>query len=132
VPTVLIRKVWATVLPKSWGLLLGLLAGTIVVVASCSSASAPEVTVGADGTTDAVLVTGREVFMDRCVACHDADGSGNTIGPRLNNGRLLDVYPTLEAAAVVVAEGKNRMPGFSSSLTPTEINAVLRYISEVL
>ncbi len=114
-----------------WPVLSVLLVGMLTTV-GCGTASSPEVSVGADGDIDAVLVAGRAVYMDRCVACHDADGSGNTIGPRLNNGRLLEAYPNLTAAAVVVAEGKNRMPGFSSSLAATEIDAVLRYISEVL
>ncbi|MYG94469.1 MAG: cytochrome c [Acidimicrobiia bacterium] len=109
-----------------------LLVMSVLSFASCGVAESPEVSVGADGTPDWVLASGREVFVDRCSSCHDGDGSGTITGPRLNNGRLLAVYSDLEAAAVVVSQGRNGMPGFSSSLTSAEINAVLRYISEVL
>ena len=88
--------------------------------------------VGPEGTPDPVLVAGRAVFVDRCASCHDADGSGTGNGPRLNRGWLLQEYPNLDDAAAVVAEGRDRMPGFGSLLTTDEIDAVLRYVTEVL
>ena len=102
------------------------------LAASCGSDPSPEVVAGPDGTPDPVLVAGREVYVDRCSSCHDFDGSGTRNGPRLNRGRLLEAYADPSEAAAVVSEGKNRMPGFGGLLTTGEIDAVLRYINEVL
>lgn len=115
---------------RSAGLLLGLLLGLAVV--GCGRGESPPVGVGPEGTPDPVLVAGRAVFVDRCASCHDADGSGTGNGPRLNRGWLLQEYPNLDDAAAVVAEGRDRMPGFGSLLTTDEIDAVLRYVTEVL
>lgn len=104
----------------------------LVLVAGCGSGPSPEVEEGPDGTPDPVLVAGRAVFADRCSSCHDADGSGTGDGPRLNRGRLLQAYPEPGDAAGVVSEGRDRMPAFGGILTAGEIDAVLRYINEVL
>ena len=98
----------------------------------CGSGSSPEVGEGPDGTPDPVLVAGRAVFVERCSSCHDADGSGTGNGPRLNQGRLLQVYPNSGESAAVVSEGRGRMPAFGGLLTAGEVDAVLRYIIEVL
>ena len=104
----------------------------LVVAAGCGPASSPEVGEGPDGTPDPVLVAGRAVFIDRCTSCHDADGSGTGNGPRLNRGQLVQAYPDPGDAAAVVSEGRDRMPAFGGLLTEGEIDAVLRYINEVL
>ena len=104
----------------------------LVLFAGCGSSTSPEVEGGPDGTPDPVLVAGRAVFVDRCSSCHDADGSGTGDGPRLNRGRLLQVYPDPGGAAAVVSDGRDRMPPFGGLLTAGEIDAVLRYINEVL
>ena len=104
----------------------------LAVAAGCGSASSPEVGEGPDGIPDPGLVAGRAVFIDRCSSCHDADGSGTGDGPRLNRGWLGQAYPNPGDAAAVVSEGRDRMPGFGGLLTAGEINAVLRYINEVL
>ena len=70
--------------------------------------------------------------MDRCSSCHDADGSGTGDGPRLNQGRLLQRYSDQADAVAVVSEGRDRMPAFGGVLSSDEIDAVLRYITEVL
>ena len=72
------------------------------------------------------------MFVDRCSSCHGADGSGTRNGPGLNRGRLSRAYSDLSEAAAVVSDGRDRMPGFGGLLTEGEIDAVLRYISEVL
>ena len=104
----------------------------LALAAGCGSGSSPEVGAGPGGTPDPVLVAGRAVFVDRCASCHDADGSGTRNGPRLNRGVLLEAYPNPGDAAAVVSEGRDRMPAFGGLLTAGEIDAVLRYINEVL
>ncbi len=109
-----------------------ILALCLAVAAGCGSGTSPEVGVGSEGTPDPVLVAGRSVYVDRCASCHDADGSGTGSGPRLNQGRLLQAYPDPDDAAEVVANGRDRMPAFGGLLSAGEIDALLRYISEVL
>ena len=104
----------------------------LVSVAACGSSISPEVGDGPDGTPDPVLLAGRLAFADRCASCHDADGSGTGDGPRVNGGRLQEVFSDRAEAAGVVAEGRGRMPAFGGILTAGEIDAVLRYIDEVL
>ena len=104
----------------------------LLVAFGCGSGSSPEVGEGPGGTPDPVLVAGRAIYIDRCSSCHDADGSGTGDGPRLNRGLLVQVYPDLGDAAAVVSDGRDRMPAFGGLLTAGEIDAVLRYVNEVL
>ena len=123
-PPVVTRKAIAR-----WSIVIALVSAT---VAGCGTGSSPEVGEGPEGTPDPVLVAGRAVYVDRCLSCHDADGSGTGDGPRLNRGRLLQAYSDPADAVAVVSEGRNRMPAFGGLLTADEIDAVLRYINEVL
>lgn len=113
-------------------LLSALLVAGLTVAAGCGSGSSPEVAAGPEGTPDQELLAGRAAYADRCASCHGGNGSGTSIGPRLNRGRLLEAYPNLDDAASVVSGGRSRMPGFRGLLTEGEIDAVLRYIAEVL
>ncbi|WP_420637570.1 c-type cytochrome [Candidatus Poriferisocius sp.] len=102
------------------------------LAAGCGSGDSPEVAAGPEGTPDPVLVAGREVFIDRCASCHGAGGGGTGDGPGLDADRLREKYAAHDELAAVVAEGRNRMPGFAGLLTADEIAAVLRYVNEVL
>lgn len=117
----------AVIALRSVGLVL-----CLVVAAACGSGSSPEVEAGPGGTPDPVLVAGRAVFADRCSSCHGADGGGTRDGPRLNRGRLGQQYANPDDAVAVVSDGRQRMPAFGGLLTAAEIDAVLRYINEVL
>ncbi len=111
-------------------LVLGLVVGLVTV--ACGSTASPEVGAGSDGTPDPVLLAGRTIFVDRCSSCHGASGGGTRSGPRLNRGRLAQEYPDPDDAATVVLEGRNRMPPFGGLLTTDDVDAVLRYVREVL
>ena len=104
----------------------------LLLAAGCGSSAPPNVEAGPDGTPDPILVAGRAIYADRCSSCHGAEGSGTRDGPRVNRGRLSQVYPVPGDAAEVVSEGRRRMPAFGGILTDGEIDAVLRYINEVL
>lgn len=114
------------------GFRLAALSLCIAIAAGCASGTSPEVEAGPDGTPDPVLVEGRSVYSDRCSSCHGASGGGTRNGPRLSGGRLLQAYPDPGDAVAVVSEGRDRMPAFGGLLTAGEIDAVLRYINEVL
>ncbi len=101
-----------------------------VVAASCAG-SPPEVPVGADGTADPVLVAGRDVFGGSCKRCHGASGGGGS-GPRLHGNDFDLEFPNIGALVEVISSGRNQMPSFSSSLTEEQLDAVARYIREIL
>ncbi len=103
----------------------------VVVLAGACAGQAPEVPLGPDGSPDAELVVGREVYQRRCANCHGADGGGGT-GPKLADGAVAVQYPDPAEQRVVIAEGRNAMPSFSGSLSTGEIDAVVRYTREVL
>lgn len=108
-------------------------AAVLVAVAlpvACAS-EAPEVPLGPGGTPDAELVTGREIYQGRCANCHGADGGGGT-GPMLADGAVVEQYPDPADQRAIIADGRNAMPSFGGSLTPAELDAVVRYTREVL
>jgi mono/diheme cytochrome c family protein len=104
---------------------------SIVALAAGCAGESPDVPVGPDGHVDAVLLQGRDIFSTRCATCHGADGGGG-LGPKLNDGRVADVYPDIAAQIAVVTGGRNGMPSFSNLLGDEQIEAVVRYTREVL
>ncbi len=64
---------------------------------------------------------GSELYASTCAACHGASGEGG-IGPSLETS-IFTASDTVSA----VADGVGSMPGFSESLTDTEITAVSDY-----
>ena len=101
-----------------------------LLVASCAGES-PEVPVGPDGNPDPVLVLGRDVYSDRCANCHANDGSGER-GPQISDGATLEEYPELSDMVELLRVGEGAMPGFDGSLDDAELEAVARYVREVL
>ena len=99
-------------------------------------AVAAAVVIGASGCSEGVtlpddadeeLVLGHEVYRQRCARCHGASGGGG-LGPglagiedRLDDAGQLDV----------VVNGRKAMPRFDSTLTESEIRAVVRYTREI-
>ena len=70
------------------------------------------------------------LYKAKCVACHGADGSGNTpAGKKLKAGDLRspkgDVYK-------IIAKGKGKMPGFEKSLGAEKVKALADYVKRGL
>ena len=86
---------------------------------------------GPDGTVDAVLVLGRDVYSAQCSRCHGSSGGGGT-GPKLSGGEAVAKYPDIADEIAVVADGRNAMPSFAGGLSEAELEAVVRYTREVL
>lgn len=76
-----------------------------------------------------------EAYARFCAKCHGADGRGDakTIGPDphldLQVSEMLRRHDVAEVAQRI-AEGKGRMPGFSTKLTPEEIAALAAFTIE--
>lgn len=110
--------------------IISLFMACLALLGACAVA-APEVPLGADGTPDAQLELGRDVFSRRCVNCHGSSGGGGT-GPKLADGAVVEKYPDPADQRSVIADGRNGMPSFVGSLSTNELDAVVRYTREVL
>ena len=100
-----------------------------LVLAACSGGEAPQPEGVDAGTADPVLVEGRTQWLSSCARCHGASGNGGA-GPALHSSR--SDRPSVPAMTEVIVEGRGAMPAFGSSLDDDEIDAVVRYIDEVL
>jgi len=77
-------------------------------------------------TVDELKQRGEKVYASNCVACHQASGKG-----------VPGAFPALDGSAIVagdkavqihlVLNGKNAMPSWKSTLSDTEIAAVITY-----
>ncbi len=94
-------------------------------LAACAAAP-PEVTID-----DPELVVGRDVWARNCASCHGSSGSGG-VGPKLNEGAVLQTFPNIKDQIDLIANGKGTMPSYTGRLTGEEMQAVARYSREVL
>jgi mono/diheme cytochrome c family protein len=109
----------------------GLAVIVVSLAAGCAQGTAPEVPAGTDGTPDAELAAGRDIWTRRCASCHGAAGGGGR-GPQLSGGRVLDRLADVDDHIDVVANGRGGMPAFGGVLDDAEVEAVVRYNREVL
>jgi mono/diheme cytochrome c family protein len=103
--------------------------GFALVIAACADSETPQLP--GDQADDPQLVTGRQVYQDKCARCHGGSGGGGA-GPKLSDGRMVDEYPDPAAQEQVIRDGRGSMPAWDGRITDDEINAVLRYTREVL
>lgn len=98
----------------------------------CGTTSAPEIPVGPNGEIDPTLVTGKEIWARHCSNCHGSSGQGGK-GRKLNGGEIFKLYPEVSNQIEIISGGKGQnMPAFVSTLSTEEMEAVSRYIREVL
>ncbi len=80
-------------------------------------------------TDDSNLAAGKAIFMERCVACHLADGGGS-IGPNLTDnywilgGGIKEIFHTVSEGG---RDGKGMIP-WKTELKPSQIQQVSSYI----
>jgi cytochrome c6 len=71
-------------------------------------------------------------FKAKCAACHGADGKGNTaVGKSIgvHDFSSPDVQKASDAdLAQIIAQGKNKMPAYASSLKEPDIKDLVAYI----
>jgi cytochrome c oxidase cbb3-type subunit 3 len=90
--------------------------------------SAPGVDLTVPGEDEAVLASGRDIYMKNCMVCHAADGGG-LIGPNMTD----DYYihgATFADSIRIIEEGvlAKGMISWKAVLKPEEIHAVASYI----
>jgi cytochrome c6 len=73
-----------------------------------------------------------KLYQTKCVACHAADGGGNTtVGKALKIADLRDPEVQKQSDAdltMVIAKGKNKMPAYEKTLKPEEIKGLVAYV----
>lgn len=101
------------------------LIGLCLGLASCSPPNpVPPATTSTPSPPPTAEQLGKEVFQQKCIACHGSDGTAG-IGGAAN-------LKTLPFDSVVITQtivkGKNAMPSFATILTATEVQEVTAYI----
>jgi ubiquinol-cytochrome c reductase cytochrome b subunit len=76
-------------------------------------------------TTGPVAEGGRNVHDKGCLTCHLIDGQGGRSGPNLS--RIGDLL-THDQMIVRISNGGRNMPGFSSTLTPEELESLVSFL----
>jgi mono/diheme cytochrome c family protein len=75
------------------------------------------------------------LFKTKCSACHGADGEGDTpVGKKL--GVRDFTSPEVQKMSddeltTIIADGKEKMPGYKKSLKPEQIKGLTAYIREL-
>jgi mono/diheme cytochrome c family protein len=76
-----------------------------------------------------------KLYQTKCVACHGADGVGNTtVGKvlKIKDFHDPDVQKESDADLTTIVEmGKNKMPGYAKTLKPDEIKGLVAYVREL-
>lgn len=85
---------------------------------------------GGDGSRASGSADGETIYNQNCASCHGGEGEGG-VGPEVGGGVLVEKY-SVDEQREIVAEGRNNMPGFGSSLSDDEIDAVVVYERDVL
>jgi mono/diheme cytochrome c family protein len=72
------------------------------------------------------------LYKTKCVACHGADGKGETTVGKANKVRDLgspDVQKQSDADLTgIITNGKNKMPPYGKSLKPDQIKDLVAYV----
>jgi len=70
------------------------------------------------------------LYKTRCAACHGEDGRPRGIAK--NSAVFTDQAwkrsTSVDEVAQVISQGRSKMPGFASKLTPEEIRALAAYV----
>jgi mono/diheme cytochrome c family protein len=100
----------------------------IVLAVSLSAAAEGSFSVSGGDRALALQVQseGRVAFDRQCAGCHGGNGQG-AIGPDLRHWT-----GSVEETATVIAQGAERMPAFSATMTTEQIEALARYLDELV
>jgi mono/diheme cytochrome c family protein len=73
---------------------------------------------------------GKVLYETKCAACHGKDGVAKPPGKgsRSFNDPAFQAQASMDAIADITAQGKGKMPGYRSKLTPEQIQAVAAHV----
>jgi mono/diheme cytochrome c family protein len=87
---------------------------------------------GVFATTARAQTGGEALYKGKCVACHGADGKGDTAVGKANKVRDLgsaDVQKQSDdEVAGIISNGKGKMPAYGKSLKAEQIKDLVAYI----
>lgn len=83
---------------------------------------------GTDAGNAALPAIGRQVFAANCSACHGPNGEGG-VGARLSGSNRAASEANVRDA---VRFGRGMMPAFQAELQPSDLDAVVAYVTQVL
>jgi len=120
-------------------MLVGLLVGSIALATGCSkeTPTTPQPPVAQNTpatqtpapattpTTPTTVASGKDIYDKNCSGCHGAGGAGAS-APALNKEK----FPLAEVVDVT-KKGKGSMPGYATSLSSAEIQAVSQYVVDL-
>jgi cytochrome c6 len=88
--------------------------------------------IGVFATTAQAQTGGEGLYKAKCVACHGADGKGETTVGKANKVRDLgsaDVQAQSDdALSGIIGNGKGKMPAYGKSLKAEQIKELVAYI----
>lgn len=91
---------------------LGITAGTSLLIASCG------------GGSEADVERGATIYAQQCARCHGDEGQGN-LGPSLVG--IADLFQEASGQELFVSNGGAGMPRFADILSEDEIRDVVAY-----
>ena len=122
-------KTYGETLPKKWNVLVTSVL-TVTLVWLLVGSATVAVAASASGNDP-----GQSTFEVHCATCHAPNGSGDSVV-----GKSMKI-PDLRSPAVqsqpdtqladVIANGKGLMPGFKSSLSKDEIDALVKHVHQL-
>jgi len=122
-------NMYGETLPKKWNVLVTSVL-TVTLVWLLVGSATVAVAASASGNDP-----GQSTFEVHCATCHAPNGSGDTVV-----GKSMKI-PDLRSPAVqsqpdaqladIIANGKGLMPGFKSSLSKDEIDALVRHVHQL-
>ena len=77
-----------------------------------------------------VVGEGKSLYETKCAQCHGRDGVAKPPGKgskNFNDPEFQSAW-TVDAIAKITSEGRGKMPGYRSKLTPEQIQAVSAHI----
>lgn len=105
------------------------LAGLLVLVAEILAVVAPV------SAQKASTANGEKLFADKCVKCHDKDGSGGTpFGKAMKAAdlRSADVQSKTDTDFYTqIEKGKGNMPPFGDKLNKSQIEDLIAYVRQL-
>lgn len=94
---------------------------TVILCLFCVVAAAD------DGGANSTQLTANAVYKKNCAKCHGKTAEGRHFGgPSLISEKVSGA--SLDDLRIIIANGKGRMPKFSSKLTPVDIDQLLMQI----
>jgi mono/diheme cytochrome c family protein len=112
-------------LPKKWHVLV-----TVMLVWLLVGSASVAIAASASGNDP-----GQSTFEVHCATCHAPNGSGDTVvgkSMKIPDLRAPEVQSQADAQLIdVIANGKGPMPGFKSSLSKDEIDALVKHVHQL-